>query len=292
MKWDVFISHASEDKNDFVKPLAKKLSDRGIKVWYDEFELKLGDSLSESIDKGLINSNYGLLILSKSFLLKEWTDYELRSLLTKEIGGEKVILPIWHNISKDELKAHSLYLADKFALSSTMEEDELLFRILEVVRPDIINSNLLIRASRQMQRESKTKLINISKINTDNPSVHKELPIHLIISTQTLVQLFSDVIGLGFKEMLYDFSRDWDYTKEFIVWNAIACSYLDFMKTHDISFSDIFKKRDIVSVLLLISMNTQPEINTDKHSTLTNEQIEELKTLYYTKINEIKLVTG
>ena len=58
--WDVFISHASEDKSEFVRALSRQLRAFGVKVWYDEFSLKVGDSLSRSLDKGLANSNYGL----------------------------------------------------------------------------------------------------------------------------------------------------------------------------------------------------------------------------------------
>lgn len=69
-RWDVFISHASEDKELFVKPLAEILCGFGLKVWYDEMELKIGDSLSQSINKGLVNSNYGVVVLSPDFYLK------------------------------------------------------------------------------------------------------------------------------------------------------------------------------------------------------------------------------
>lgn len=75
-KWDIFISHASEDKETFVRDLAKKLRSFKIKVWYDEFTLKPGDSLVNSIDKGILDSEFGLIILSKNFFNKNWTDYE------------------------------------------------------------------------------------------------------------------------------------------------------------------------------------------------------------------------
>jgi hypothetical protein len=72
-KWDVFISHASEDK-DFVRPLAVSLNQLGVDVWYDEFALELGDSLSKSIDKGLVNCKYGLVVISPAFIGKGWPD--------------------------------------------------------------------------------------------------------------------------------------------------------------------------------------------------------------------------
>ena len=128
--YDAFISHASEDKDDFVRPLAGILKEYGFRVWYDEFELEIGDSLRESIDKGLVNSRYGIVVLSPKFLDKNWTKYELNSLVAKEIEGEKVILPIWHNVTKKQIMGYSPMLADKLALSSeTMAVDQIAKKI-------------------------------------------------------------------------------------------------------------------------------------------------------------------
>ena len=69
---DVFISHAWEDKDAIARPLAEELRRRGFDVWYDEFSLKMGDSLRGSIDYGLANSRFGLVILSKNFFAKHW----------------------------------------------------------------------------------------------------------------------------------------------------------------------------------------------------------------------------
>jgi hypothetical protein len=118
--YDVFISHASEDKEDFVRPLAEKLAAAGIEVWYDEYTLKFGDSIRRKIDAGLRNSRFGLVILSPSFFKKDWTQHELDGLVAKEIGGGKVILPIWHRVTRDEVVAQSPTLADKLALNSSI----------------------------------------------------------------------------------------------------------------------------------------------------------------------------
>ncbi len=119
-KYDVFISHASEDKEDFVRPLAETLQNDGVNVWYDEFELKWGDSLRRSIDLGLANSTYGIVILSDSFFKKNWTQYELDGLVDREMNGIKVILPIWHKVTKDEVQKFSPSLANKKALNSSI----------------------------------------------------------------------------------------------------------------------------------------------------------------------------
>lgn len=117
-QYDFFISHASEDKNDIVRYLADALVKKDIKVWYDEFELKIGDSLRKSIDKGLVNSKYGIVILSPNFIKKNWTEYELNGMVAREMNGHKVILPIWHKITKDEVMRYSPTLADKMALNT------------------------------------------------------------------------------------------------------------------------------------------------------------------------------
>lgn len=115
--YDAFISHASEDKEEFVRPLAEALTVAGLRVWYDEFELKVGDSLRRSIDKGLSRSQFGIVVLSPAFFEKNWTQYELDGLVSKEMAGEgKVILPIWHRVSKDDVMKYSPALADRVAL--------------------------------------------------------------------------------------------------------------------------------------------------------------------------------
>lgn len=117
--YDAFVSHASEDKASLVRPLARALEKMGFRIWYDEFELKVGDSLRKSIDKGLVNSRYGIVILSKAFFSKNWPEYELNALTAREIEGHKVILPVWHNITKEEVLSYSPSLADKFAVLTT-----------------------------------------------------------------------------------------------------------------------------------------------------------------------------
>ncbi len=118
-KYDVFVSHASEDKEKFVRPFVEALQAKGIAVWYDEFELRLGDSLRRSIDNGLRNSTYGIVVLSESFFSKEWPQRELDGLFAREVNGAKVILPLWHKISKNEVMSYSPLIADMLAINTT-----------------------------------------------------------------------------------------------------------------------------------------------------------------------------
>ena len=76
MQYDVFICHASEDKKDFVRPLAEKLKQQYVDVWYDEFSLNIGDSLTQKIDEGLAKSRFGIVVLSHNFFNKPWAKRE------------------------------------------------------------------------------------------------------------------------------------------------------------------------------------------------------------------------
>ena len=133
-EYDVFISHASEDKDEIVRPLANALVEKGVKVWYDEFEMKIGDSLRRKIDKGLANSRFGIVVISKDFIKKGWTNYELDGIITKAVSGEQIILPIWHNITKKEVIDFSPSLADKLARNTTINTvDEIASEISELI---------------------------------------------------------------------------------------------------------------------------------------------------------------
>lgn len=134
----MFISHASEDKGSFVRPLAEALANLGVRVWFDEFTLSLGDSLSRSIDKGLASSHYGVVVVSKAFIEKGWPEYELRGLVAREIAEDTVILSVWHGVSQSEVLEFSPPLADKLALDTSRNDStEIALQILRVVRPDL-----------------------------------------------------------------------------------------------------------------------------------------------------------
>lgn len=143
--WDIFISHASEDKDAVVRPLAERLRSLGLKVWYDEFTLLLGDSLRQSVDYGLANSRFGVVILSPNFLAKNWPGKELDGLFSRETSGEKVILPVWHNIDQAELAKYSPMMADRIAVSTSKGLDAVVKEIMKVVDPHsayLINEKL------------------------------------------------------------------------------------------------------------------------------------------------------
>lgn len=134
-EYDAFICHASEDKDSFVRPLANELHRRGLNVWYDEFSLKVGDSLRRSIDQGLAKSFYGVVVLSPDFFRKEWPQKELDGLTALESGMRKVILPIWHKVEKDYVLKYSPILADRIAINSSHGIEHVVDELLRVIKP-------------------------------------------------------------------------------------------------------------------------------------------------------------
>jgi hypothetical protein len=144
MLYDVFICHASEDKDDFVRPLAEALKRANVEVWYDEFSLKLGDSIRRAIDMGLRSSRFGVVVISKAFLERKWPQYELDGLIEREMTGEdRVLLPVWYNITHEEISAYSPSLTGRKAAIFAHGLDSVVSQILSVIHPQ---GSSLIRA--------------------------------------------------------------------------------------------------------------------------------------------------
>jgi len=186
MEYDVFISHASEDKVDVVRPLAAHLQSLGLRVWLDEFELTLGDSLRRKIDHGLSRSRFGLVVLSPAFFRKEWPNKELDGLVAREDGREKVVLPIWHNVSAADVVKYSPILAGKMAVSTSLGLEHVAARVRDAVRQEsVVGENvrapvsegepeILSRLRRQMllsrsARDLRAQLYELEAHMTTNP---------------------------------------------------------------------------------------------------------------------------
>lgn len=134
-KWDVFICHASEDKEEIADPLANKLTSLGIKVWYDRFRLRWGNRLMKEIDHGLVNSKYGIVILSPSFFDKHWPESELQALFSL-MGSERhedLLLPLLHNIKFEDIKVRYPLISGILCRSSDMALDVLAAEVAELV---------------------------------------------------------------------------------------------------------------------------------------------------------------
>ncbi len=139
--WDAFVSHAWEDKETFVRPLVEALGRLGVSLWYDEVSLKLGDSLSGSIDRGIAKSRNGIVVVSPAFLQKKWPEAELHALMTRRIEDKLKLLPIWHNVGRAEVAAFSPLLADLVALQTAgRTAQDVALALLAEIRPDLYES--------------------------------------------------------------------------------------------------------------------------------------------------------
>lgn len=135
-EYDVFVSHAWEDKQDFVDELVNAMENIGIRVWYDTKKLQWGDSMRSKIDEGLRKSKFGIAILSPSYISegKYWTKEELNGLFQLESVNGKKILPIWHNLTKSQVMNFSPMIANKKALTTaSMTPDEIANALKELL---------------------------------------------------------------------------------------------------------------------------------------------------------------
>ncbi len=229
MKKDLFISHASEDKDDFVRPLSYLLREYGVDVWYDEFELRIGRSISRSIDKGISNSNYGLIVLSESFFNKNWTEYELRSFNSYEVDNGDVLLPIWKEVDAKLVRDFSPYLADKFALTtekSTIEEIAL--KVIEVAKPDLFTNIHQKLAIEETLKNAKIETASLKELKP-GPIRHFRLNANLI----SRIRLIRSSLWLCYPHSmdfwLDGFKRDLNIEKEIRFWEHISTCFLELL---------------------------------------------------------------
>lgn len=233
-EYDVFVSHASEDKETFIRPLVARLAAYGLKVWYDEFTLHVGDSLSRSIDKGLANARFGVVVLSPAFFEKKWPEYELRGLTTREIDGESKILPVWHNVSKKDVSNFSPPLADKLALDSqTNKLEDIVREIIRAVRPDLFRRlNRMLLSLRMLDDASEDFLSIRDQVDKRLPPMkgQERLSDDFRIRIRLIRAVFLDVLDAGsFTDWCNTFAGNEDPQEELVWWENLASAYLEYL---------------------------------------------------------------
>ena len=133
--WDIYISYASKDKEEIVRPLAEALTTAGLQVWYNEFILKPGDSISHSIEEGINKSRYALIILSPNYYRSKWAEQELKGFLNRAIKSRQtVIIPIWHNVTYDDVHRLFPQIADIVPISTEKGLDVVVREILRAIQ--------------------------------------------------------------------------------------------------------------------------------------------------------------
>ena len=139
-EYDVFVSHAWEDKEDFVEEFVQELRKLEIKVWYDTSRIKWGDSMRAKIDDGLRKSRFGVAVLSPNYIAdgKYWTKAELDGLFQLESVNGKTLLPIWHKLTKKEVMDYSPIIASKLAMNTaSMTAKEIAENLLELLKETV-----------------------------------------------------------------------------------------------------------------------------------------------------------
>ena len=117
--YDVFISHANKDKADIVEHLYRSLDKLGIEIFYDKESLEWGDKWKDRILEGTRKAEFAIIVISENFFDREWTEIELKEFLSRQNrDGQKLILPIVHNISNDDLRKKYPFVADIQAIDS------------------------------------------------------------------------------------------------------------------------------------------------------------------------------
>lgn len=289
MLYDCFISHASEDKKEFVEQLAYSLRRLGVKVWYDEFELSVGDSLTRKIDHGLSGAKYGILVLSEAFISKPWPEYELRGLAAREIGSDKVILPVWYKINRDQILKFSPPLADKLALVTNGENfDEVVMELLRVIRPEIHDSIIRIKAYERHVKDSPTIQVPISQISLKGKIRHPSLTPAQLLRLRNIRAILLDVFPQKFTEMVDDFKRDMIPEKEIFIWEGIAASVACYRELFSPSPEEL---HDVFSALLFASTNGIDALLKDTNfPTLDISKIHDLIEIWATVVKPVDII--
>lgn len=135
IKYDVFITHALEDQQEVVKPLADRLHEAGLRVWYSGRDMRLGQPLNDVIMNKIIPaSRFGVVVMSGHYFQSEWGRKELNALYAMEgMRNEQIILPIWHNVDEMQIKVQLPYLEDRFAIKWEKGVDIIVDRIVKEV---------------------------------------------------------------------------------------------------------------------------------------------------------------
>jgi hypothetical protein len=227
--WDVFISHASEDKINLVEPLAKTLERLGIRVWYDGFSLGAGNLLSDTINRGLENSIFGLLIISPDFLAKKWTRYEADYLLKREKEAETMILTLWHNVEYEQVRAWSPELADRVPIRTRKRNlADTALELIRVVKPDVLTNVHKRVASLKQSASAKTKKV-LAKDLHPAPIQHTSLSDELLIRIRLIRATLLSVYPHSFDYWVDGFRRDSFPSKSVSGWEHICALYQEYI---------------------------------------------------------------
>jgi hypothetical protein len=236
----VFISHASEDKDVFVRSLAEILNSVGVDVWYDEYSLKAGDSLMSAIDDGLARCDFGIIVLSKAFLGKNWPKRELRGLVAREVAGKAgIILPVWLDVNRDEVLRFSPPLADAVSVTVSGRDTWAIARdLLAAIDP---MARFSLRAARVLRPDTEDQDHQMM-ITMDGliplPSRPLRMPGHLAVRAMLCELAFPMSAEPNIEEQFTGLSRDIAPEREILVHELLASTYLSVLQEYELNQSE------------------------------------------------------
>lgn len=135
---DIFLCHAWDDRKGAAKELHDILESKGVTVWFSEKDVLLGSSLLREIDKGLVKSRVGIVLVTPLFLKRiigeGIADKELSALLARDL-----LVPIVHNTTFDDLREVSPLLGSRSGLSTIEDSmEEVAAKLAELVTPETV----------------------------------------------------------------------------------------------------------------------------------------------------------
>ena len=231
-----------------------------------------------------MNAKFGVVVLSKAYISKPWPEYELKGLTSKAIGKDKVILPIWHEISRDEVLNFSPPLADTFALdTSRLSLHEIVLKIIEIVRPDIFNNLMRLQAWEKLKSEATPRIAEVKELKPE-PIQHKTLPQSFLIRAKMIQRTLADVLPVSLEKTINNFRRDFHPYEEIIYWERIAAAYLDLTTGKNFSLE---KRKDILSALFGFSIGMMDEDKAKGYQHLNYDEVVDVGNSYVNVVPKI-----
>jgi hypothetical protein len=224
----------------------------GLRVWFDEFTLRLGDSLSESIDRGLAGSGAGLVVISPEFMAKRWPKRELAGLVSGQVGRGQLILPVWLNVSRDEVYEFSPTIADTLAIGANdVSLSDLALRIIERVKPDLHTAIQRRLAYEKAQSEAEFKMAEISDVKKA-PIRHERVPRDIANRMRIVREALLEVFPVEWQTSIDNFRRDLYPIDELEIWEFVTSIYLAIVNEFrlDIAERKLLYRRLVEQVLL------------------------------------------
>lgn len=253
---DAFLSYASVD-SQYVFMLAEALTRLGATVWYDEFELKPGDSIVASLDKGLAESRFGLLLITPAFLGRPWTEYERVGLINRQVSeGQVVVVPIWLGVGHADVAKLSPTLADQKAIVADPDDPlEAAVKALTVVRPELAQAylrRLFLNAELEGGPEG---IVQLSELEQEAPVRYEKLPRSLLLRIAVVHEVFADVFDVPWEQTMLNFRRDLRPDREVAIWEMMAAAYTSVAR----AFAD--QRSDVSSAVLTRSTGDYGDLN-------------------------------